>query len=83
MSIMVAFTNHVNDRIRATAAYGWQMVRVYMNEEGVGVLVAAAMRQPCEALDLAPETRIHGVPVAQHERIPQGHVWFVFKGGKK
>lgn len=80
---LVGFTNGVHDEMRKAAAYGWQMTRIYMSPEGLKVLHAGFVNEGGRAIDVVPETRVHGVPVREHKKIPTGHVWFVFKGGKK
>ena len=80
---LLGFTNGVHNEIRKAAAYGWQMTRMYMSPDDMKILLAGALNEASEAMDVTPETRIHGVPVKEHAKMPTGQVWFVFKGGKK
>ena len=78
-----AFTDGINRDILRGSSRGAQMTRIYTSPEGMKVLIAGAMKETSEAMDLVPEVRIHGVPVREHAKMPTGHVWYLYKGGKQ
>ncbi len=68
------------DILRGTSR-GCQMTRIWVCPETEMVIMKGIMTSPpCEAIDVTPELRVHGVPVRSHRSVPVGHAWYVYKG---